>query len=104
MALVVSVVTLLATNFARQAAVDSMQEATAERASLVRDEINGALREAAAIAAAFEAWQRAGIVDRELYKAALRRFMEQHVDYLGLFAAWEPDALDGRDAEFAGKP
>ena len=40
---------------------------------------------------------------RELLNAILHRTLENNPKYLGAYTAWEPGALDGRDAEFAGK-
>ncbi|WP_029459928.1 methyl-accepting chemotaxis protein [Solidesulfovibrio alcoholivorans] len=40
---------------------------------------------------------------RDIFNDILHRVLENNPAYLGAYSAWEPDALDGRDKEFAGK-
>ena len=40
---------------------------------------------------------------RDLFSDILRGVLENNPAYLGAYSAWEPNALDGRDKEFAGK-
>ncbi len=47
--------------------------------------------------------QQAGTDDRLVYRRVIDHFMRQHPRYLGAYAMWEPDALDGRDAECAAQ-
>jgi methyl-accepting chemotaxis protein len=48
---------------------------------------------------------RDGVVNpaRDVFNDILRRVLENNPRYLGAYSAWEPNALDGRDQEFAGK-
>jgi methyl-accepting chemotaxis protein len=40
---------------------------------------------------------------RDILNDILHRVLENNPAFLGAYSAWEPDALDGRDKEFAGK-
>ncbi len=42
--------------------------------------------------------------DRAVFDAFLIRMLEGHSGWLGTYTGWEPDAFDGRDAEFRGAP
>jgi methyl-accepting chemotaxis protein len=46
----------------------------------------------------------AGIRDRHIHDVLLRQVLDTNSDRFGAWVGWEPDAFDGRDAEFAGKP
>ncbi len=39
---------------------------------------------------------------REVFNDLLRGVLENNPGYLGAYSAWEPNALDGRDADFSG--
>jgi methyl-accepting chemotaxis protein/methyl-accepting chemotaxis protein-2 (aspartate sensor receptor) len=41
---------------------------------------------------------------RRVASQQTRQLLAQHPDAVGIFTLWEPNALDGRDAELAGKP
>ncbi len=56
------------------------------------------------LAGLFAGLKALSVVDRELHSAILRQALEANPRYLGVWAVWEPDALDGRDAEFVHHP
>lgn len=45
-----------------------------------------------------------GIADRRLFDGILRETLSQNPQYLGVWTVWEPNALDGRDEDFANAP
>ncbi|WP_156345416.1 cache domain-containing protein [Verrucomicrobium spinosum] len=59
---------------------------------------------AQALALTFSGMRELGILDRALYGNILQRILVQHPEYLGVWTVWEPNALDGRDHEFAHAP
>jgi DNA-binding CsgD family transcriptional regulator len=59
---------------------------------------------AQALALTFSGMRELGILDRALYGNILQRILVQHPEYLGVWTVWEPNALDGRDREFAHAP
>lgn len=56
------------------------------------------------LAALFAGLKSLSVVDRDLHSAILRQALEANPRYLGVWAVWEPNALDGRDAEFVHRP
>lgn len=56
------------------------------------------------LAQTFAAMRVLGIADRRLFDEILRETLAQNPHYLGVWSVWEPNALDGRDEEFANAP
>jgi len=63
-------------------------------------ELNQAIDTARILAHAFEAMRRSGTADRRAMNEIMRNTLEQSPRLLGVWTAWEPNALDGRDSEF----
>lgn len=101
---VVGLTTYLTGEFGRRSALETLEAVATTQASLVQAEIDTALTNAHGLKYAVEGLQRKGITDRLVFRAVIERFMQEHKNYLGGFAAWEPNALDGRDADMAGAP
>jgi len=53
------------------------------------------------LADTFSAMRALGIADRRLFDQILRETLAQNPQYMGIWTVWEPNALDGRDREFA---
>ena len=66
--------------------------------------LGGALGTARTLAQSFEGLLAAGQTSRAAADAMLRGSLAACPDYIGVWTIWEPNAFDGRDAEFAGKP
>jgi methyl-accepting chemotaxis protein len=77
-------------------------ETTSKIAAAVSSGLMHAERSAEGIVTALEALHASGITDRAAYDAAIRRFLERNGELLGAWSGWEPNALDGNDATFAG--
>ncbi|PTX93053.1 hypothetical protein DB345_15570 [Spartobacteria bacterium LR76] len=45
-----------------------------------------------------------GVRNREVYNGVLRSVLDANPHFLGVWSVWQPDALDGRDHEYAGAP
>jgi DNA-binding CsgD family transcriptional regulator len=56
------------------------------------------------LAETFSAMRALGISDRRLFDDILRETLAQNPQYLGVWTVWEPNALDGRDRDFANAP
>ena len=56
------------------------------------------------LAQTFAAMRALGIADRRLFDQILRETLAQNPQYLGVWSVWEPNALDGRDQDFANAP
>jgi methyl-accepting chemotaxis protein len=48
--------------------------------------------------------KRKGLTDRKLVEVAMKRAFEENSGLLGLFTGWEPNAFDGKDAQFRNTP
>jgi DNA-binding CsgD family transcriptional regulator len=44
-----------------------------------------------------------GVTDRWIFSEILKATLERHPHFWGVWTIWEPDALDGRDSEFANQ-
>ncbi|WP_317186269.1 methyl-accepting chemotaxis protein [Devosia sp. BK] len=55
------------------------------------------------IATTTAAMKTAGITDRAAYDGVLQAMLAANPELLATWSAWQPQALDGRDAEFAGQ-
>ncbi|MGO1120946.1 methyl-accepting chemotaxis protein [Rhodovibrionaceae bacterium A322] len=75
-------------------------EATASAQS-VKLSLDSAIEVARVIAHTFEGLKDNGSLDRSAYDAILRHNLEREASLLGVWTAWEPNALDGKDAEYA---
>lgn len=57
------------------------------------------------LAAGFAGLEAAAVdIDRDAINAMLRRTLAAEPDVLALYTLWEPDAFDGRDADFVNSP
>jgi methyl-accepting chemotaxis protein len=56
------------------------------------------------MARSFHALKDAGITDRNVYNAELKAQLLANPQILATWTIWEPNALDGKDKAFAGKP
>ena len=76
--------------------------------SAVADEVAASLSSAAATAdgvvTALESLKEAKTASRSVYNAVLKHTLERNPSLLGVWSGWEPNAVDGRDIDFAGRP
>ena len=90
----------------RFAESDVLSDAQA-RAFLIRAEAEIPLDTARALAQAFTAIRDPGTnisLTRDQVNAMLRQVLIENPTFLGTYTLWEPNAFDGLDAAFAGKP
>ncbi len=57
-----------------------------------------------ALSETFAAMRALGITDRRIFGDILRETLSHNPQYLGVWSVWEPNALDGRDRDFANSP
>lgn len=63
--------------------------------------INTAFQTSRTLGSSIEGLINAQITDRNVYNVMINRVLDKNKDILGAYTAFEPNALDGRDAEFA---
>lgn len=84
-----------------QAAKDQVAAQASSQAGAIDSEIEVALDTARAVAQAFTAIKTEGMaLSREQANAMLKQVMVDNPQFLGISTAWEPDAFDGKDAEY----
>ncbi|HEX8435120.1 methyl-accepting chemotaxis protein [Archangium sp.] len=92
---------------ARVAEEQANQLATqmAERyARTVNSELDTAFMPVRTLAQTLAAQKAAGLADRRLADAALKKVIEANPKLLGLWTTWEPNAFDGLDAKYVNAP
>ncbi len=90
---------------AREDAETRARETAVRYAAEVRDYIDRAFQIPRTLAAAFAGLRSAmGVNQRDAINAMMRATLAAEPDVIGLSSLWEPDALDGRDAEFVNAP
>ena len=79
------------------------EKTIATEANLGRHRQNLAANAASDLASTFEMLATNGVQERSVFDAVLRAAAERNPEFLGTWAGFEPNALDGRDADFADK-
>ncbi|SDG67329.1 methyl-accepting chemotaxis protein [Roseospirillum parvum] len=69
----------------------------------IQAQLEEGLTVARGVARSFAAQKAKGAVDRAVFDEILRRALVDNPQLAGTWAGYEPNALDGRDAEFAGQ-
>ncbi len=77
-------------------------QATEGAASAVNDKLVPPARAARVLVDALKGLKVAGVTDRAVLDSVTRTVLDSNTELLGAWSGWEPNALDGRDAEFAG--
>ncbi|WP_322470157.1 methyl-accepting chemotaxis protein [Hydrogenophaga sp. SNF1] len=80
------------------------EELATRNAAQIGAELNATMTAARTLAQSLAGLKASGRADRAQADALLKSVLEGSPQFLGVWTAWEPDAFDGRDAEFAGKP
>ncbi len=84
-------------------AYDEAEQLGYRYAESVERQLNDAVELSRYIAATMLSVRASGRVDRDHLNVLLRTLLEHNAQYIGVWVGMEPNALDGRDAEFAGK-
>jgi methyl-accepting chemotaxis protein len=87
----------------RELSEQSGKQLAATVAAGVQRDINVAMRVTETMRDAFVGLYTAGIRDRATYLAMLQSAVKANPQYVAVWTAWEPNAFDGRDAEFVNK-
>ena len=103
-ALTVAVLTRQASAMQQNTALLYAEELAARNAAQVAADLEGALLAARTLAHALGGMKAAGRAERVAADALIQGVLAGSPRFLGVWTAWEPNAFDGRDAEFVGKP
>jgi methyl-accepting chemotaxis protein len=81
------------------------QETASHHATNIKLIIEAALDSARTMASVFEAMINKKVnIEREEATLILKDFIEHNTNFLAVYVAFEPNAFDGRDAEFVSQP
>ena len=83
--------------------VQNAQLQAAVLSASINNTLHDGLSTTLTLASTFETLRRSHTVNRDMLNKILARQLENHPGLLGVWTGWEPDALDGRDSEFAGQ-
>ncbi|WP_066267993.1 methyl-accepting chemotaxis protein [Hydrogenophaga palleronii] len=80
------------------------EELATRNAAQIGAELNATMTAARTLSQSLAGLKASGNADRAQADALIRSVLANSPQFQGAWAAWEPDAFDGRDADFAGKP
>jgi methyl-accepting chemotaxis protein len=103
-AVTISVLTYQAGDMQRRSALQYAEQLATGHSRGVKAELEAALNAARGVAQALSGLKAAGLADRERADAILKSVLADNPKLLGVWTGWEPNAFDGRDAEYTGKP
>ena len=99
-----TVMGLQTSGMARDQANEQARLAAREAAGLVANELGRSFGAVKTLATTLQGMKAAGHApSREQLDAMARQVLQSHAEFIGTYSIWEPNALDGRDADFAGK-
>jgi len=99
-----TLVTLRASRSARDDAFALSRKTAEALGARAEERLDNAIGTARTLAQAYQGVVAAGHPDRAEADAILRSTLERSPDYIGIWTCWEPNAFDGHDADFVGKP
>jgi methyl-accepting chemotaxis protein len=102
-AITVSVLTYQASDMQRRSALQYAEQLATSHSREVKSELEAALNAARGVGQALGGLKAAGLTDRERADAMLKSVLADNPKLLGVWTGWEPNAFDGKDAEFVGK-
>lgn len=98
----ISVMSVRTSALATDDARTMTQETAAAQAGVIGQQITSALVTAQDLATSLAALQQTGSVTRKDVDAVMRGLVTAHPELIGSATAWEPNAFDGKDKQFAG--
>ncbi len=98
---------LMSTDFLLKAAIEhskaELKQIAVEKSEIIKKEIGAMLITGRLLARSMEHIQRENRGDMRQSAAAFLQNLVAHNQFIGMAAAWEPDAFDGNDAAHVGK-
>lgn len=98
---VISFVAIKAGNMAQKNLEEIGREMGARYKAAIESDFDLAMDAARNLSHIFEGIKAQGITDRKVFGNIQKTVLEKHPEFLGVWSYWEPNALDGRDRDFA---
>ncbi|MEW9267531.1 methyl-accepting chemotaxis protein [Kineococcus endophyticus] len=102
--LLVVVVTARSDAFGQEQATRYTSQLAQTTAAQVQQELAGAVRTVSDVADSMASLHQQGVLTRPAATDLVRAGLAAHPEFVGMGTGWEPNALDGQDARFAGTP
>ncbi|MEI7611992.1 MAG: methyl-accepting chemotaxis protein [Betaproteobacteria bacterium] len=99
-----SAIAWIARDQARDAALDAAKEIARSHANDVKSEFMRTYTTVNSLTSALTAMKTSGYTDRQLAQDVAKDMLNTNTQLIGLSSYWEPNAFDGKDAEWHGKP
>jgi methyl-accepting chemotaxis protein len=103
-AITVAVLTAQATALQKEVSFQYAEQLATSNAVQVASRVDKAMDAARVVSQSLRGLKIAGATDRAAADSLLKSVLEGNPDFLGVWTCWEPDAFDGKDADFVGKP
>ncbi|MGD8703845.1 MAG: methyl-accepting chemotaxis protein, partial [Desulfosarcina sp.] len=100
-ALTITYIGFNARNLAEREALDKARESAYRYANLVQAELGRSMDVARTVAFSFQGMKHQGVPPRDMMDGILKQVLEDNPGFLAVWTCWEPNALDGKDSDFA---
>jgi methyl-accepting chemotaxis protein len=90
-----------ARNLAEKEALDKARESAYRYANLVQAELGKSMDVARTVALSFQGMKQQGVPPRDMMDGVLKQVLEENPGFLAVWTCWEPNAVDGKDSDFA---
>ncbi len=88
----------------RTAGLNQMRMAAAETAAEIEDNLRVSQQMVASLGLSITSMKESNVATRENVTALLKTALDGYPASIGVHTGWEPNAFDGKDADFVGKP
>jgi methyl-accepting chemotaxis protein/methyl-accepting chemotaxis protein-1 (serine sensor receptor) len=88
----------------REAGISEMRLAASDASGDIEESLKSSYQMVDGLRTSLEALRTNGVVDRNIAMAVMTRALEAYPGAIGVSTGWEPNAYDGKDADFVGKP
>ena len=100
-ALTITYIGYNARSHAEEEALDKARESAYRYANKVQAELGRYMDVARTVAFSFEGMKQQGVPPRDMMDGILKQVLEDNPGFLAVWTCWEPNALDGKDSDFA---
>ena len=102
--IVILLVSTKSVTMAKTSAFEIADSTANQYANQVSNEMNNSVVSMRSLASAFKGMKESNNVDRTTMNAMLSNVLMDNPQFLGTWSVWEPNALDGKDADYVNMP
>lgn len=101
---VILVVTVMTGRLSETMAYEGAEQTAYRNANLLKAQLELGMDAVRTLAHSFEALKGGGFTNRDEANAMIRHVLDNNPVFIGMSTCWEPNAFDGKDKDFVGKP